>query len=158
MHSNAAGAGIKLHSVDKLYEYANKKLADVNFNEGVYEADFVLNGNTSYLAELIKDLNKGKSLYGQGCPEPVLVVENIALPPNGYSIIGKNRDTLRFEFNKITYVKFKASELIEQLEKTKGGLNITVIGRGNINTWGGYNKPQILIDDIEVEETSLYTF
>lgn len=112
-HSNAAGAGIKLHSVDKLYEYANRKLADVNFNEGVYEADFILNGNTSYLAELIKDLNKGKSLYGQGCPEPVLVVENIALPPNGYSIIGKNRDTLRFEFNKITYVKFKASELIE---------------------------------------------
>ena len=103
-------------------------------------------------------MNKGKSLYGQGCPEPVLVVENIALPPNGYSIIGKNRDTLRFEFNKITYVKFKASELIEQLEKTKSGLNITVIGRGNINTWGGYNKPQILIDDIEVEETSLYTF
>ena len=113
----------------------------MNFNEGFYEVDFIVKGNFSKLPDLIKDLDRGKKFFGQGCKEPVIVIEDIALPPSSYSIIGKASDTLRFEFNGITYIKFKATDLIEELKEKKGNLNITVIGRGNINTWGGYNKP-----------------
>ena len=64
MHSNAAGCGIKLNSVDKLYNYANHKLANINFNEGFYEADFVVSGNYSGLSNLIFDLDKGRKYFG----------------------------------------------------------------------------------------------
>ena len=141
MHSNAAGCGIKMNSVDKLYNYANKKLANINFNEGFYEADFIVSGNYSELGNLIKDLDRGKKFYGQGNKEPVIIIENITIPVSKIDIIGKNSDTLRFEFNNITYVRFKATELIEKIKNEKGSINITVAGRGNINTWGGYNKP-----------------
>ena len=141
MHSNAAGCGIKKNSVDKLYNYANKKLANINFNEGFYEADFIVSGNYSELGNLIKDLDKGKKFYGQGNKEPVIIIENITIPVSKIDVIGKNSDTMRFEFNGITYVKFKATELIEKIKNEKGSINITVAGRGNINTWGGYNKP-----------------
>jgi len=49
-HQGAAGFGIPANNVDKLVEYANEKLKDVNFNEGYYEADFVVQGNCSYLS------------------------------------------------------------------------------------------------------------
>ena len=157
-HPNAFGQALKISNIDKLTAYANEKLANINFNEGFYEVDFIVKGNFSKLPELIKDLDKGKKFFGQGCKEPLIAIEDIALSSSSYSIIGKASDTLRFEFNGITYIKFKATDLIEELKEKKGNLNITVIGRGNINTWGGYNKPQILIDEIEVKESSIYDF
>lgn len=157
-HGNAAGFGIKATDVEKLTEYANEKLANINFNEGFYEADFVVKGNSSYLSELIEDLDAGKKFWGQSNDEPVIVVEDITLPPNGYSIIGKNSDTLRFEFNGVTYVKFKATELIEELSRTSGKLSITAAGKGNINEWGGRRSPQVLVEEIEIKESNSYDF
>lgn len=140
-HPGAFGASIKKSYVEKLSSYCNEKLKNINFNEGFYEADFIVSGNYSELGNLIKDLDKGKKFYGQGNKEPVIIIENITIPVSKIDIIGKNSDTLRFEFNNITYVKFKATELIEKIKNEKGNINITVAGRGNINTWGGYNKP-----------------
>lgn len=157
-HNNAAGFGIKNNNIDKLTAYANEKLANVNFNEGFYEADFIVSGNYSELSNLIVDLDNGKEFYGQGNKEPVIIIENITVPISKIQIIGKNSDTLKFEFNEITYVKFKASELIEQIKKKEGSLNIIVAGRANVNHWGGMSKPQILIDEIEFKETSIYDF
>ena len=157
-HNNAAGCGIKISNINKLISYSNEKLANINFNEGFYEVDFIVKGNFSKLSELIEDLDRGKKFFGQGCKEPLIAIEDIALPPSSYSIIGKAADTLRFEFNGITYIKFKATDLIEELKQKDGSLIITVIGRGNINTWGGNNKPQILVDEIEIKESSIYDF
>ena len=157
-HPLAFGQSLKISNIDKLTSYANEKLANVNFNEGFYEADFVVSGNYSELSNLIVDLDNGKEFYGQGNKEPVIIIENITVPISKIQIIGKNSDTLKFEFNGITYVKFKASELIEQIKKKEGSLNIIVAGRANVNHWGGMSKPQILIDEIEFKETSIYDF
>ena len=157
-HANAAGFSIKANKIPNLIKYANKELANVNFNEGFYEADFVVSGNCSYLDELIESLDGGKMLYGQSNDEPVIVVENIALPARGYSVIGSNLDTLCFEFNGITYIKFKAKDLINQLNSYTGALKLNVAGKPNINEWGGRRKPQILIKEIEVKEDTIYDF
>lgn len=157
-HGNAAGFGIKESNIDKLIEYSNEKLANVNFNEGFYEADFVVKGNCSYLSNLIEDMDRGAKLWGQGNEEALIVVEDITLQPGGYSIIGKNSDTIRFEFNGITYVKFKATELIEELKQKTGKLSIVAAGKGKINEWGGYRRPQILVDEIEIKELNDYDF
>lgn len=157
-HGNAAGFGIKVSNIDKLINYSNKELENINFNEGFYEADFIIKGNSSYLSKLIEDIDGGAKFWGQGNEEAVIIVEDIILPQNGYDIIGKNSDTLRFKFNGITYVKFKATELIEELKSKKGKLSIVVAGKGKINEWGGRKDPQILVDEIEIKELSAYDF
>lgn len=157
-HANAAGFSIKVSNIDKLIEYANKELKDINFNEGFYEADFIVKGNCSYLSEMIKNLDEGRALWGQGNDEPVIVVEDITINPSDIQIIGKNSDTIRFNFNGITYIKFKAKDLIEELKSYSSKLSITAAGKASINHWGGMSKPQILLDEIEIKESSEFDF
>lgn len=155
---NAAGLSLPTSCIDKLNAYANEKLKDINFNEGFYEADFVVKGNCSYLGQLIKELDAGKALFGQGCKEPIIVVEDIPINPKEISVIGKNADTIRFTFNGITYIKFKATELIDELKTHSDKITISVAGRANVNRWGGRETPQIQIEEIEVKDTSKYDF
>ena len=158
-HAQAFGTSIKISNIEKLNEYANKKLENINFNEGFYEADFVINGNCSYLKNLVVDLGTNSKLWGQSCDEPVVIIENILLPKNEIKIIGKNKDTLKFVFNNMTYVKFKASELIKRLNECNSSkILIDIAGRCNMNPWCGNLTPQILVDEIEIKEENKYDF
>lgn len=157
-HANAAGFSIKASDIPKLYEYANRELADINFNEGFYEADFVVNGNCSYLSDMILDLNRGKDFYGQNCAEPIIISENITINTSAIQTIGSNKDTLKFVFNDITYIKFKAKDLIDEFAQYNDKISITVAGKGNVNSWGGRETPQIFIEEIEINEVDKYGF
>lgn len=157
-HANAAGFSIKASDVPRLYEYANRELADINFNEGFYEADFVVNGNCSYLSDLILDLNRGKDFYGQNCAEPIIISENITINTSAIQTIGSNKDTLKFVFNDITYIKFKAKDLINEFAQYSDKISITVAGKGNVNSWGGRETAQIFIEEIEINEVDKYGF
>lgn len=157
-HANAAGFSIKASDVPKLYEYANRELANINFNEGFYEADFVVNGNCSYLSDLILDLNRGKDFYGQNCAEPIIISENITINTSAIQTIGSNKDTLKFVFNDITYIKFKAKDLINEFAQYSDKISITVAGKGNVNSWGGRETAQIFIEEIEINEVDKYGF
>lgn len=155
VHANAFGQGIKISNIDKLYKYANTELANINFNEGFYEIDFNINANCSYIKELIFDLWDGRYIYGQECPEPNILINN--LPVNNYSVCGSNKNTLKITFNDITYIKFKADDLIDKLSKSKN-ITLNVIGRASVNTWGWKQEPQILITDEEIVEDNLFGF
>lgn len=157
-HANAAGFSIKVSNIDKLTEYANRVLADVNFNEGFYEADFIVKGNCSYLADMIKALDKGARLWGQANDEPVIVVEDITVDPGRIQVIGKNSDTMKFEFNGVTYIKFKAKDLIEEVRQHSKKLSITAAGKASVNRWGGREVPQIQLEEIDIKESSEFDF
>lgn len=157
-HSQAFGHSIKISNIPKLYDYANKKLANINFNEGFYEADFIVNGNCSYLNEMIFDLWKGKNIYGQNCPEPIIVTQNLTIRPDNIKIIGAYKDTIKITFNNTTFMKFKAKDLIEQLQNYSGGFIATIVGRPSVNSWNGIETPQILIEDIEINQIDNNTF
>lgn len=158
-HANAAGFSLKENNVSKLYDYANEKLKDVNFNEGFYEADFVVSGNYSDLSELVMDIGSHADLWGQQNKEPVIIVENITIPKSSIQKIGSKKDTVKFVFNGMTYMIFKAQNIIDEIDSFNGDtLNITCAGRANINTWGGRTIPQIYIDEIELKESSIYDF
>lgn len=157
-HANAAGTGVKISNIQKLTDYANDALKDIDFNEKFFEADFIVKGNCSYLSDLITELDNGRTLWGQGNPEAMIIVENIPIVADEIQIIGKNKDTLKFTFNGITYIKFKAKSLIEDLQMFQGKLNLNIAGRGNINEWMGKKTPQILIDEIEINEMNDFDF
>ena len=157
-HSQAFGHSIKISNISKLYDYANKELANINFNEGFYEADFIVNGNCSYLNEMIFDLWRGKNIYGQNCPEPIIITQNLTIRPDNIKIIGAYKDTVKITFNNTTFMKFKAKELIEQLQSYPGGFITTIVGRPSVNSWNGIETPQILIEDIEINKIDNNTF
>ena len=68
--------------------------------------------------------------------------------------MGKNKDTVKFEMFGIAYMKFHAKDLIEELAQ-HSDMKIEVVGRANLNEWGGRVTPQIFIEDIEVKDNAL---
>ena len=159
-HSMAAGYGLKKSNIDKLVDYANEKLADVDFNEGFWEVDFLVNGNCSYLSELIEELSDYNELWGQGNPEILIAVENININPKIITFRGEDNNTIAFTFNGIEYIKFKDDELTEILQDARknDSINLTIVGTPQINTWGGKSTKQIQIKAVEVKETNIYDF
>jgi single-stranded-DNA-specific exonuclease len=155
-HANAAGASILDSNLRAFHEYANKALKDINFNEGMYDVNFIREPNASDLEDLIYDLASNTNIWGQGNPEALIFVPNIYLDSTDYKVIGTNKDTVRFEKNGVIFIKFHASDLIEQLGKCNE-IKISVVGKPNINKWMNTQSAQLLIEDYEVID-NLLTF
>lgn len=153
-HANAAGASILDSNLRAFHEYANEALKDINFNEGMYDVNFIREPNASDLEDLIYDLASNTNVYGQGNPEPLIFVPNIYLDNTDYKVIGTNKDTVRFEKNEVIFIKFHASDLIEQLKKCNE-IKISIVGRPNINEWMGQKSAQLFIEDYEVVDDLL---
>lgn len=51
-------------------------------------------------------------------------------------------------------MKFHAKDLIEELNKYPS-MKVEIVGRANLNEWGGRVTPQIFIEDIEVKDNAL---
>ena len=159
MHSQAFGFSIKEKNIPKLLEYANVKLSEINFNEGVYEVDFIVVGNYSKLDDLILDLTKndGES-SGQFNPEPKILVKNIILNKKDIRIVGAAKNVINFTFNNIKYVMFKAEKIIKEINGLNNKINLTVIGTPNRNEYMGNVSPQIVISDVEIKEDDYLSF
>lgn len=160
LHASACGVGLKNSNIDKLVNYTNKKLDNIDFNEGFWEVDFLVNGNCSYLSELIEELSDYNELWGQGNPEVLIAIENININPKTIMFRGESNNTIAFTFNGIEYIKFKDDELARTLENAKdnNSINLTIVGAPQINTWGGKSTKQIQIKAVEVKETNIYDF
>lgn len=152
-HPNSAGQGIKEKNIDKLIQYANNKLKNIDFHQGVYEIDFQVNGNCSYLSNLIFDIDRYKEVFGQNNPEPIILIENV--PIKKLKLVGADKTTINFSFNGIKYVKFKDTELAMKIQENK---KVNIIGQANINEWNGTKSPQIFITDIEFCDDKLADF
>ena len=72
--------------------------------------------------------------------------------------MGANLDTVKFIFNGITYIKFKAKDLIEEFKSHRGKISITVAGMPVMNYWMGRGTPQIQIKEIEIKDSSIFDF
>jgi hypothetical protein len=64
--------------------------------------------------------------------------------------------SLKFTINGIEYIKFKATEEEIKLFQDNAIVNITIVGECDINTWGGVERPQIIVVDYEVNKASKY--
>ena len=149
---------MKASNLEKLHELANKQLSEYDFENDSYEVNFVREANSTDLSDIIKDIDNNKELFGQGNPTPLLAVNDIYVPRANIQIIGKNKDTIKFEKNDIVYMIFKAS--LETLQKftewtmnDKDEVNLCVVGEANENFFNGKETSQIFIKDFNVEDT-----
>ena len=72
--------------------------------------------------------------------------------------MGANKDTLKIESNGIAFMKFKAKDLIEEIKEQIDTIKLEIVGRANINEWGGHIIPQIFIDDYQISSINKYSF
>lgn len=153
-HDNAAGCCIPDKDLTRFHTWANNELADYDFGENCYDVNFQRIAVDEDLEELILDIGNHKGIWGQGTSEPYIHVQDINFTKADVQIMGTNKDTVKITKNGIAYMKFKAKDLIEELNKYSK-IKMEIVGRANINEWGGRTTPQIFIDDYEVADDAL---
>ena len=154
-HDQAFGVSVSDKNLSKLHEIANKELSQIDFGENIYDVNFIRRANDKDIEAIILDVAPYEQVFGQQNPEAMIAITNLVISPNEIKVIGKNKDTLRIEKNGITYIKFRAKDLIEELKGFSNEMDITLVGRPNINTWLGQELPQIFIVDTEVQDGRL---
>ncbi len=157
-HAQACGCSIPDRNLDNFIKYANEKLKDFNFDENVYNVNFMRECNESDLRTLVLTLGKAEDIWGQSNPTPLIYVNNIYVNPADIKIMGANKDTLKIESNGIAFMKFKAKDLIEEIKEQIDTIKLEIVGRANINEWGGHIIPQIFIDDYQISSINKYSF
>lgn len=154
-HAMAAGFSLPLKSLETFTMYANEKLANINFNEGVYSVDFVKTTNDD-IYNLIMELGMNTNLWAKGNEEPYIVIKDMVLNPSQIQLIGGNKDTIKFNVNGVDFIKFKDSAFAERLKSMKE-IKITVLGKANINNFMGNINPQMFVEDYDLVD-SYYEF
>ena len=154
MHDNACGIGIYDKNLAAFHEYANKELANVDFGEAWYEVNFERIAADSDIVDIITDTTGYEDIWGQHNPEPLIHVKDINITKNDVKIMGKNSDTVKIEKFGVTYMKFHAKDMIEELGKYDN-IKLEVVGRGNMNEWMGSYTPQLFISSYQIEDGSL---
>lgn len=155
-HDQAFGWSLPERSLEKFQAYSNKELSSIDFGEGVYDVNFERFSNDSDLKELIEDLADNEDLWGQNNSQPLIHVKGLNLTQNEIQVIGSKKDTIKFEKGGVVYIKFHATDMIEDL-KQYDTMNLEIVGHANINEWMGRRTPQIFIDNYEIKE-DLFAF
>ena len=154
-HAQAHGFSIPLKNIEAFTNYANEKLANIDFNEGVYNVDFVKTLMDN-VGDLIMEIGSNTNLWAKGNEEPYIVIKDIILDPSEIQLIGGNKDTVKFSAGGIDFLKFKDTEFANELKQTKE-IRLTVLGRANVNNFMGNIGPQLYIEDYEIVD-SYYEF
>lgn len=150
-HDGAAGFSIPKKNIGKLMDYSNIILSDINFNEDYYDVNFVRYAADKDIADIILDLGSRPDIWGQNNKEPYIYVSDINLKKSDIQIIGARKDTVKFEKFGVVYIKFFAKDLIAELENYDE-IKMEVVGKANLNEWGGRVTPQIMIENYEIKD------
>ena len=153
-HDNAAGVSIPNADLAKFHKWANEALIDIDFGENCYDVNFERIAADEDLRGLILDIGAHNGIWGQQNDEPLIHVTDINITLNDVKIMGKTQDTVKIEKFGISYMKFRAKDLIEELHKYPQ-MKLEVVGRANVNHWAGNVIPQIFIEDVEVKNGAL---
>lgn len=153
-HDFAFGSCIKEKDLSRFYEYANKELKNIRLDENCFDVNFIRAAADSDIRNIIFEIIKYENIWGQGVPEPRFYIHDININKNDIQVIGKNKDTVKFSKFGITYIKFHAEDLIEELSQYDE-IKVEIVGRGNINEWLGNITYQVMIEGYEVSDGSL---
>lgn len=151
-HANAFGAGIKDCNIQKFIEFTNEKLKDIDFRP-IYWVDFIYKSDTLN-PNTILTIGQYNYLWGQQLDKPKIAIEDINITPDNVQVM--KGPSLKFTINGIEYIKFKATEEEIKLFQDNAIVNITIVGECDINTWGGVERPQIIVVDYEVNKAIKY--
>ena len=152
-HDNAFG--VRVSSTNKLEQALEKiqeKYKDYDIDVNVYDVDFILNGHEIKYA-LVHQIDKYNHLWGHGVEKPMLALENVEVERRQISVLGENKNVIKFSYRDIDYIKFRVdNKEIRHLMSGKSTdlLTMNVIGSVSINNFAGKTTAQVIIEDQEV--------
>ena len=86
----------------------------------------------------------------------MLYIKNICLQQSDIVTMGNNGDSIKINKGGIAFVKFKDLEFYDKLIQAEEPIYLSIIGKANMNYWGGHSTPQIFIQDYNIE--NIYDF
>ena len=153
-HDEAFGAAIDKRKLEQFYDISNEELKDLSFGEDCFEVNFIRAAADRDITDIIFEVNKYEDIWSQGVAEPRLYIHDININKSDIQIMGKNKDTVKFNKFGVDYIKFHAEDFINDIQQYNE-IKLEIVGKGNINEWMGNTSPQILIEGYEVSDGSL---
>ena len=158
-HDMAFGVGVHEDDLPKLNAYLNHKLKDIDFGTEEIEVDAILRGR-KIAHEILSDFAKYNYLYGMGIPQPKFAFE-IFITRDMINLIGKERSTIKFNYNNIEFIKFGGKDIVAELFTEDGDgftdvnpkLRVKIIGRAQYNEFNGTKTLQIIMDHFNFEKS-----
>ncbi len=157
-HPNAHGLEIEAEKLVEVNQLINEQLKDVDINMDIHEVDFVIPAK-QLNDSIIKSLHELRDTWGQYVEEPKIAIKDIEVNKDEVYINGSKKNTLKFIYKDIEFIKFFSSEsewesIVNQGER----LVIDVVGKCSVNEWDGKKKAQIVIEDYEVKKVKKKEF
>jgi single-stranded-DNA-specific exonuclease len=156
-HPNACGIGITFENVIQANQLFNQQLKDVVF-EDVYEVDFIL-PSSGINKDFVLNINKYGDIWGGGIEEPLIAFTGMTVIVDDISLIGKDKNTMKFTYRDIEFIKFNCKE--EQITKINNigkTIEIDVVGRCKVNDYKGNISAQVMISDFNIKQTKKFVF
>lgn len=157
-HANAFGLSIANAKLDDFHKYANEALAKYNFGENYYDINFERNINAGDLSRLIFDIGQYDTIWGQGNPQPLVHITPFTATKQDFQVMGKLKDTVKIVKNGVSFIKFKAKDMIEQIMAQEGQFTIEFVGEPGLNEYNGNITPQLNIKSFDIKKGSILDF
>lgn len=121
-----------------------------------YDVDFIWTMMDEF-DNIIMEIGEYGNIWGQGVPEPLVVIEHVKIDGKNVKLNLLNKGTLRLDLcpHKTTCIKFGSSA--EEYESLLGK-TITLVGTCSINEWNGNRTPQIQLKDYMIETVPIWDF
>lgn len=154
-HGNAFGVEINEENLDKLKEYIKSKLKEeIEINS--YEVDFIIKGE-NLTNRLVSEVGQYRDEWGSVIREPKIAISNTEFNRENIQLYGKKKNMLKMVYGGIEFVKpYFNEEKFVDLFKDGESFYINILGKFKINEWNGYKKPQVMIDEFEIEDVLLF--
>ena len=168
-HDNANGIFCEKRNLVPLRDYLNEQLKDLVF-EDVYHVDYEIPIGRLRKKDVMA-VGRLAHLWGNGLPEPLFAITNVNLSVGDISLIGSNKNMLKFKKGDHDFIKYYSGseELDKMCMRTKKGfgkspsrITLDLICKMEINEWdNGFEVreyPQLIIVDYNVKEAKKALF
>lgn len=153
-HNNSFGLSLPDKNLTQLMKVADTDLAGYDFSNNVYEVNFERPAVAHDLNSLITEIAQNEAIWATNNKEPLLYITDLNFNARDVQIMGTKKDTIKIEKNGIAFMKFHATDLIEEIQQL-GEVKMNLVGRANLNSWMGRTTEQIFIDNYELENGEL---
>ena len=155
-HEGAFGAAIVDSAIEPFLKYSNDFLADFDFTPK-YNVDLIYDASI-LKGEDIMSIANYDGLWGQGVEEPFILIKNLRITKDNIQLLKET--TLKITApGDFSLIKFGSSkEEYDSLYSDLGYVSIDVIGHFQKNVWNGNISPQVLIEDFEIINRTVYYF
>jgi single-stranded-DNA-specific exonuclease len=155
-HTMAAGMTIKIEFIDelrnRLLQFAEELLTDDDFTP-ILDVDLECKVDDVSI-EVIEQMNR-LAPFGMGNPKPRVLLKNVSLDEMRKigSDLNHLKATLQQEGATIDSIGFGCGEYYDHISPIA---TVSFVGELSINEWNNRKKPQLMIQDLSVEEWQLF--